>query len=59
MQNHGTQPTVISFNSVLKACVNASMLDEAIQWLLKMQSQGLQPTVVSFNIIVNGCPKQG
>jgi len=52
-------PDGVTFNQVLKACMDAGDVKESLRVLDLMQQAGQTPGTISFTIVINACVKKG
>lgn len=59
MQNNGSKPDVISYNTILSGHARNGQKDEAYELLTEMVKIDLKPNIVSFNVLISGFQQSG
>lgn len=55
MLSAGVAPNVVTWSSLISACANAGLVDQAIQLFKEMLQAGCEPNVQCCNIILHAC----
>jgi len=58
-QQHGIQPTLVSFNAALSACAKLGDWQRAQSLLDEIRSRQMSPDTVSFNAAISACARAG
>lgn len=59
MVDSGVQPTIVTFNELIKCCSRARSLSMATYYLKEMEKYGLQPDKITAHFVIVTCAKVG
>lgn len=59
MKSSGIRPDVITYNSLVNACVRGGFLPEALEFFAEMKASQLSPNVITYTSLLNALGKNG
>jgi len=55
MQEKGLVPTIITYNTLLRACQKGNQLQAALEIFRTMTQQGVVPDINTYSAIISAC----
>lgn len=55
MQERGIEPTAVTYNSLINACIQARDVEQAFEVYETMQERGIEPDAVTYTSLINAC----
>lgn len=57
-RNPHPQPTLVTYNHALEACVSSAESEQAVRLLMTMRDKGMEPSAHTFELVVRGLLKR-